>query len=221
MRWLPVTFLVAACAGYAQTRDIVDVLRQSQQSRLDSMPAAAPGPRVETVRASFEALRERLPAGVQVELRVVSGGVVAETLHGNVVVANEALAELTEGERLFVLGHELGHVLAGHWNQMGAVYKRWIPGEVTPERTDPVAGSLGREASALSHRQEFEADEYGLRFLRLLGRPSEDAFSAFMHLGMTQDTATHPGTRKRVAALHAAELPVAGLGGSGRGDLER
>ncbi len=220
MRWFPVTLLVAACQIQAQTPDIVDVLRQSQQVRLSALPLAPPGPRADAVRTSFETLRAKLPAGLEVELRVVSGSTVAETLHGRVVVANEALAELTEGERLFVLGHELGHVLAGHWQQMGAVYKRWIPGAVTQDRTDPVAGSLGREASALAHRQEFEADEYGLRMLRLLGRPSEDAYSAFMHLGMTQDTATHPGTRKRVAALHAAEQPVAGLG-SGGGDLER
>ena len=63
MRWLPVTFLVAACAGYAQTRDIVDVLRQSQQARLDSMPAAAPGPRVETVREPSRGVRSSPSAG--------------------------------------------------------------------------------------------------------------------------------------------------------------
>jgi len=218
MRWLPVTFLVLASAGPVHGQDIVDVLRQSQQVRLNAMPLAPEGERADLVRASFDTLRRMLPPNVDVELRVIRGSTVAETLHGRIVVANEALSELSEGERLFVLGHELGHVMAGHWAQMGGVYKRWVPGAVTPERTDPVAGALGREASALSHRQEYEADEYGVRLLRLMGRPSSDAYSAFMHLGMTQDSATHPSSRKRVASLRAAEVPMAGL--SGR-DAER
>ena len=206
MRWLAVTTLVISAAGPVQGQDIVDVLRQSQQQRLDAMPDAAPGPRADRVRSSFELLRHELPAGVAVDLRVISGPTIAETLHGHIVVANESLADLPEGERLFVLAHELGHVVQHHWLQMGLVYKHWIPGAVTPDRTDPVAGALGREASMLSHQQEFEADAWGLKLLRRMGRPADDAYSAFMHLGVTQDTATHPATRKRVASLRAAEL---------------
>ena len=206
MRWLALTALVVLAAGPVQGQDIVDVLRQSQQQRLDAMPDAPPGPRADLVRSSFELLRHQLPPDVAVDLRVITGATVAETLHGHIVVANEALADLPEGERLFVLAHELGHVVQHHWLQMGLVYKHWIPGAVTPDQTDPVAGPLGREASLLAHRQEFEADAWGLKLLRKMGRPADDAYSAFMHLGMTQDTATHPATRKRVAALHAAEL---------------
>jgi Peptidase family M48 len=214
MRWLRVTFLVLACVGPAHGQDIVDVLRQSQQVRLDAMALAPEGERAEVVRASFEKLHRMLPPDVAVELRVIRGSTVAETMHGHIVVANEALAELTEGERLFVLAHELGHVMSGHWAQMGGVYKRWVPGEVTPEHTDPVAGQLGREASALSHQQEYEADAWGVRMLRRLGLPASDAVAAFMHLGMTQDSPTHPSSRKRVAALRAAETPLAGIAGA-------
>lgn len=208
MRWFQLTLLGLALAGPARGEDIVDVLRRSQQMRLDAMPLAAEGPRADTVRRSFAQLRQALPADVAVELRVVSGGTLAETLHGRIVVANESLADLPEGARLFVLAHELGHVASDHWQQMGAVYRHWVPGEVTPQTTDPVANQLGREASQTSHRQEFEADAYALRVLRTLSRPPQDAFAAFMSTTRQQDTATHPGTRKRIASLRAAQAGV-------------
>jgi hypothetical protein len=211
MQWFQLTLLGLALAGPARGEDIVDVLRRSQQLRLDAMPAAPEGARAETVRRSFEQLRQALPSDLPVDLRVIRGDTLAETLHGHIVVANESLADLPEGARLFVLAHELGHVASRHWLQMGLVYRRWVPGEVTPQTTDPVAGTLGREASGLSHRQEFEADAYALQVLRAMGRPPEDAFVIFTQTGVQRDTATHPGTRKRMASLRAAQ------GGTGSG----
>ncbi len=211
MRWLQLTLLGLALAGPARGEDIVDVLRRSQQQRLDAMVPAADGPRAEAVRASFQQLRQALPTDLPVELRVIRGETIAETMHGHIVVANESLADLPEGARLFVLAHELGHVASRHWLQMGQVYRRWVPGEVTPQTTDPVAGQLGREASGLSHRQEFEADAYAAQVLRTLGRPPQDAFAIFTQTGVQRDTATHPGTRKRMASLRAAQ------GGAGSG----
>lgn len=205
MRWFQLTLLGLALAGPARGEDIGDVLRRSQQLRLDTMPLAAEGPRADAVRRSFAQLRQGLPADVAVELRVVSAGTLAETLHGRIVVANESLADLPEGARLFVLAHEIGHVASDHWQQMGAVYRHWVPGEVTPQTTDPVANLLGREASMTSHRREFEADAYALQVLRRLGRPPQDAFAAFMSTALQPDTATHPGTRKRIASLRAAQ----------------
>lgn len=214
MRWLVMTLLALAGAGPAQALDIVDVLRASQQERLESLPPAPDGPRADAVRRSFDVLRAGLPHGTAVDLRVIAGPVVAETLHGHIVVANVSLADLDEGERLFVLAHELGHVLAAHWLQMGLVYTRWVPGEVTPERTDPVAAALAREAGALAHRQEFEADAFALAALRALGRPAHHAWSAFRRLGAMPDSPSHPATRRRVAALRAAAEA------SGHGDAE-
>jgi predicted Zn-dependent protease len=206
MQWLVMTILGLLIATAARAEDIVDVLRRSQQQRLAAMTPAPDGERVQVVRRSFEAVRRKLQGSYTipaVDLHVISGPVLAETLHGHVVVANVSLADLPEGERTFVLAHELGHVVHRHWLQMGLLYRRWIPGEVTPERTDPVAGALGREASALAHRQEFEADAFALDALGRLGHSSHVAFSAFHLLGMQQDTPTHPGTRKRLAWLRS------------------
>src|SRR5512138_1249379 len=120
MRWLRLAVMVATCAASAvQANDIIQVLHESAQRRLDAMPLAPDGPRAQAVRASFELVRHAVAPVLGVELRVVSGATVAETLDGRVVVVNEALADAPEGVRLFVLAHELGHVQQGHWRQVG------------------------------------------------------------------------------------------------------
>jgi Zn-dependent protease with chaperone function len=206
MRWLRLAVMVATCTAAAvQANDIIDVLHQSAQRRLDAMALAPDGPRAQVVRDSFDLLRRTVAPDTVVELRVVTGSTVAETLDGRVIVANETLADLPEGVRLFVLAHELGHVQQGHWRQVGDLYKRFVPGEVVPQTTEPVAGPLGRAASAQAHRHEFEADAFALQALRALGRPTDDAFAALRHQGVQHDSATHPATRKRLASLRAAE----------------
>lgn len=204
MRWLAVTVLGLTLTMTARGEDIVDVLQRSQQLRLDSFAPAAEGPRAERVRQTFERLRTHLAPLPPMDFLVIRGPVIAETLHGHVIVANEALADLPEAERSFLIAHEIGHVVNGHWLQMGLVYKHWIPGEVRPETTDPVAGALGREAAGTAHRQELEADLFALHALEQLGVPADAAFSSLRLMGLQQDTATHPGTRKRIASLRAA-----------------
>ena len=203
MRWLMVTILGLTLAGTAWSEDIVDVLRRSQQLRLDSFAPAPDGPRAQVLRRDFALLRDKLAPLPAIDFHVITGPVMAETLHGHIIVANESLADLPEGERLFILAHEIGHVQQQHWLQMGVVYKRWVPGEVTRDKTDPVAAQLGREASAVAHRQEFEADAYALHALNDLGLPPTVAFSSLRLMGLQQDTATHPGTRRRLASLRA------------------
>ena len=209
MKWLLVMCLVVAggvahCEDARPAPDIIGVLERSQQKQLDAMiPADGDSPRARTVRGSFEKLLRHLdnPELMKVQLRVVRGDVVGETLQGRIVVANVSLADLPEGERLFILAHELGHAALRHWPQMELLYAKWIPGAVEQRHTDAVAERLGRDASMLAHRQEYEADAFALATLRALGLNDQDAVSAFMDLGWRDDTATHPGTRKRLAAL--------------------
>lgn len=204
MRKLQLAILLWLLAGSAHSEDIVDVLRRSQQQRLDAVHAAAESSRSETVRLSFERVRQAYALDQSVELRVTQDGPLAETLQGHTIIANESLADMPEGERLFILAHEFGHVAGHHWTELCEVYKRWVPGDVTPQTTDPVAGSLGRDASAMSHHHEHAADVAALDTLRRLGVDPQHAFDALLRQGMQHDTATHPGTRKRIAALRAA-----------------
>jgi predicted Zn-dependent protease len=194
--------LLVLAATPAWCENITDVLERSQGMRLESLPAAeADSARAQRVRDTFDRVVQAANLREPVELRVIRGETVAETLKGRVVVANESLADLSEGERVFILAHELGHVALGHWSQLGQLYLRYIPGAVTPETTDPVAGPLGRDASGLSHRHELDADAFSLHTLRAMGHADDDAFSAFKRMGLTRDTLTHPGTRKRMASL--------------------
>jgi hypothetical protein len=210
MRWLWTMWIALAFGpapgGEAAAADIGAVLQRSQQRQLDALTAADPAsPRARRLRANFELLMRELQPRPAAELRVVAGGIVAETMQGHIVVAHETLGDLPQGEQLFVLAHELGHVVLGHWLQNGRLYRKWVPGAVTPQTTDPVAGRLGSDASALAWRQEFEADAFGVCALLALGRTGQDAVAAFMHLSASPDTVTHPGTQRRVAAMRAID----------------
>ena len=182
--------------------DILQVLERSQRQQLARMTVLDEGsPEARVVRNSLDRLLSRVSLPVPVSLRVVRGPHVAECLLGRVIVVNVSVAEMNEGERLFVLAHELGHVAQGHWAAMGQLFQKHIPDEVVQEKTDAVARVLGREASHLAHEQEYAADAFAWRLLAQLGEPGETAFDLFRHMPMVNDTATHPGTRKRVAHL--------------------
>jgi Zn-dependent protease with chaperone function len=212
MRWSTVTLVLLLAGPVARAdENILGVLARSQMARLDRTQAADPdSPRARTVRNSFETLTRVLGLRYAVELRVIEGEVVAETLQGRIVLANESLADLTEAERLFILAHEVGHIELRHWEQTQRLYQKWVPGVVTPDRTEPVAALLGRDASGLAYGQEFEADAFALHALRALGGSSQDAVGAFKRMGVNPDAATHPGTGKRLAALRAADRAWSG-----------
>lgn len=203
--WISLLFgLLVSAPAWCQ--EIVAVLERSQSLRLAGMSLAAnESPRAEVVRSSFEQLAHRIAADRQMEMRVVTGPVVAECLLGRTIVANESLAEVPEPVRLFLLAHEIGHIVLGHWQQFERLYVRYIPGQVEQQQTDRVSRALGREASQLSHEQELAADAFAMQTVRTLGYSFEDVVGAFTQFGMQMDTATHPGTRKRIAHLRSLD----------------
>lgn len=205
----PLAALLAACSlllapTAAVAEGILDVLDRSQSLRLAQLsPVDADDARARVLQASFQQVLAAADglAGRTVSLQVVQGPVVAETFHGRLIVVHADLALRPEGERLFVLAHELGHVAHADWAAVGRVYQRHIPAEVLQSRTDAVAGLLGRDMSALSHEQELGADAYALQLIARLGHGMEAAVAAFTRYGVQKDSATHPGTRKRIVAL--------------------
>jgi Zn-dependent protease with chaperone function len=197
------TFALLAAAP-ASAQEIIAVLARSQEQRLSSFTASGNSERAAIVRASYEKLAAAENAAVTMELRVVSGVLMAECLHGRVIVANERLAELPEGVRLFILAHEIAHAALGHYKQLGALYARHIPGEVVQQKTDAVAGALGRDASAMSHDHEYTADLWAWESIRGLGFDFDSVVAALRLQGMQMDSATHPGTRRRIAQLRVA-----------------
>lgn len=187
--------------------DIVDVLVDSNNLRLKARtPATADSERAATIRSTWARLIEIAKPDEAPQLQVVTGSLYAEAVMGRIVVASEALADLTEGQRLMMLAHELGHVVLHHWDDQCRLYKRFIPGEVKPETTDPVAGRLGAAAHTQSHRHEFEADAYGYLLVRRQGVDLASVSTLLRSLGAAQDTVTHPGTFRRIAHLRELEL---------------
>ncbi|OYU98717.1 MAG: hypothetical protein CFE45_15435 [Burkholderiales bacterium PBB5] len=186
------------------------VLVQSQQWRLAQRPAAeARSERAAKVLASFERLLSLQPAGGPTELVLVGGDLYAEALFGRRAVAvSESVGDLGEGERLMLLAHELGHLALGHWGALSALYRQHIPGDVTPEATTPVAAALGAQAHALSHKQEFEADAFGYTLVHPLGFGVDTAMALLLRHGVQMDSATHPGTRRRVAQLRVLDAQI-------------
>ncbi len=194
-------FLLASSPAWG-AEDIFAVLERSQKQQLDALDLADSGSaQAQRVQRSFERLLPLVDLPIKVSLRVVRGSKVAECLLGKVIVANVSLADMSEGERLFALAHELGHVAHGDWSAMAAVFYKHIPDEVVQEKTDAVAWALGREASALAHQQEYAADAFAWQVLARVGESGETALALFRSRPMVSDTATHPGTRKRVAHL--------------------
>lgn len=216
-RWLGAAALLVAIALAAPVaaEGILSVLARSHRQKLDELKRqAVSDPRADLLRRDFEHLLARHAPQADVELLVVDGPVHAETLAGRVIVISAGLAVLDEGERLFILAHELGHVQMGHWAELCAVYARHIPGEVTPDVTDAVAPKLGREASALVHGHEYAADAYAWRSIRSQGWGLGSVRGALMVVPNVGDTSTHPATRKRLAHLRTigdAESRSAGL----------
>ncbi|EHR71640.1 hypothetical protein BurJ1DRAFT_2817 [Burkholderiales bacterium JOSHI_001] len=210
MRHMLVFMLAGLCwqaCALAQEQGIVQVLVHSQQMRLQQCAVADPqSPASQRLRTSFERLQRLLPAAQDVRLDILQGELFAEAMLGErAVVASEAVGELPEGERLMLLAHELGHLALGHAQALGALYLRFIPGAVKPETTDPVARELAESAHALSHQQEFEADAYGFTQLRALGFGLDSAWSMLTRQGVNFDSATHPGTRRRIAQLRSLD----------------
>ncbi|MEK8026488.1 M48 family metalloprotease [Pseudaquabacterium rugosum] len=194
----------------APVETIADVLRRSQHQRLDALPPAdANSPAAARVMASFERLirvTPPRPGQCQPTLRLVGGRLFAEAMLGDCAMAvSTAVGDLPEGERLLLLGHELGHLRLDHWTALRSLYEHHIPGTVEPARTDAVAGTLGRDAHALSHRHEFEADAYGYQIAMRLGYGLDTAFGLLTRQGVQTDGATHPGTRRRLAQMRSLD----------------
>lgn len=201
--------VLSVCLGFsapAWCGDIVEVLVDSNNLRLKARTEApADSTRAAAIRATWDRLIAIAKPDTVPQLHVVTGALYAEAVMGRTVVASEALADLTEGQRLMMLAHELGHVVLNHWDAQCRLYKRFIPGEVKPETTDPVAGRLGAAAHVQSHRHEFEADAFGYAIARREGVDFPSVMTLLRSMGSSQDTVTHPGAHRRVAHLREIE----------------
>ena len=135
----------------AWCQEIVAVLERSQTMRLASMSlAATESPRAVVVRTSFEQLVQRVATDRDMEVRVVTGPIVAECLLGRTIVANESLAEVPEPVRLFLLAQTvLRWFLNGekvqdvNLEEQKATVKRHDGSDAAPLKDRPRKGHIG------------------------------------------------------------------------------
>ncbi len=212
MRYWWIVMSMAACLHANAAESIEQVLERSQMMRVAQRPAADENSAAaQQVRQSLQRLATLAGTDAPpVELVLVGGDLFAEALLGRAgIAASVAVGDLPEGERLLLLAHELGHVRLAHARALKALYRTHIADEVRPETTNHVGAALGREAHALSHRHEHEADAYGYALVRTLGFGIDNAFALLTRQGMQHDSATHPGTRRRLAQLRLLEDSLA------------
>ncbi len=194
-------------SAFAYAMSIEDVFKRSGEARLQNLPLSQDDARIAVLQRDFEMLIERR-AGEPLELRVVRGPLVIESVAPHTVVMHESVADAAPSVRMFLLAHEVGHLRLEHHLALVRLYKEYIPGEVVPEVTDAVPPALGRRASLLSHEHEYAADKYAFRYIQELGYSLSDMMVVFQQFGMQFDTATHLGTRKRLAHLRQLEASV-------------
>jgi hypothetical protein len=66
--------------------------------------------------------------------------------------------------------------------------------------------ALGVDAHEQAWRHEFAADAYGYRAIHRLGYRMDTVYALMLRAPSPQDTATHPGTRRRAAQLRELDL---------------
>jgi hypothetical protein len=211
MRWCWIV-LMAACMHATAAESIEQVLDRSQMMRMAQRPGAdAHSPAAQRVRQSLQRLAALAGGDAPaVELVLLGGDLFAEALLDRPGIAvSEAVGDLPDGQRLLLLAHELGHVRLAHARALKGLYRMHIPGEVRPETTNKIDAALGAQAHELSHRHELEADAYAYALVRSLGFGLDNAFALLTRQGMQHDSATHPGTRRRIAQLRMLEASLA------------
>nr|MCR4818618.1 M48 family metallopeptidase [Fretibacterium sp.] len=132
----------------------------------------------------------------------------------SVHVTQEMMDALDSEEEIAgILGHEIGHVRLGHYNQdvLSSIGQTLL--ETHKDRMSGLAGAIGSVGveltkSQFSREQETEADEYGVELLVEAGYSPWALHRAMMHFAaedqQTKGFDTHPGTGPRLKYL--AEL---------------
>lgn len=167
----------AAAVGDDQVRAMGRELREHEEQTVERV-APESDPQAERLARLCEPFRSY--DGMELNYKVYLGPQIGanSTPDGSIRVYVGLMEMVTDDELLFVLGHEIGHLKAGHPAQRlrtglttGALAK--AAGVAGGGRV-PTAQMGGLVASAIkgqhSQAQEIEADDYGVRFLKENGR---------------------------------------------------
>ncbi len=139
--------------------------------------------------------------------------------NGSIRVYSGLMDKMTDDELLFVLGHEVGHVIEGHSKaqarssmltlaaqQAGAASGVPILSTISGSQLGALANGLVNAQYSQSH--EYAADAFGLKILREQGKDKSAAVSALRKLeSLSQSNASifssHPDSGKRADRIEA------------------
>ena len=136
---------------------------------------------------------------------------------GTIRIYSGLMDMMNDGELRFVIGHEMGHVVKDHIKkkvQLAYAASAIRKGIASQNSTvgDIARSQLGGITQKLLNAQfsqfeEKEADDYGLKFLKMKGYPAKYAVSALRKLGGSGKShslfSTHPDSDKRADRIQA------------------
>ncbi|NLJ51256.1 MAG: M48 family metallopeptidase [Alcaligenaceae bacterium] len=112
--------------------------------------------------------------------------------NGGIRVYSGLMDRMTDDELLYVVGHEIGHVVKGHSKQQArtsmlssaALQAVSSSGSPVAALSSSVIGQLGHQLvnAQYSQAHEYEADAYGLKVLQQQGKSKDAAVSALRKL---------------------------------------
>ena len=134
---------------------------------------------------------------------------------GTIRIHSQLMDMMDDGELRFVIGHEMGHVVKKHIRKKimlayaGSALRKGIASQ------ENLAGDISRSAlggfvetllnAQFSQKEEREADDYGLTFLKNKGYDTKSAISALRKLAILGNNHTflssHPAPGKRADRL--------------------
>ena len=132
---------------------------------------------------------------------------------GTIRVYQGLMDKMTDEELLFVIGHEIGHVVMGHSRKQAQVAYATSAVRTGVASVGGTIGSLAQSTigeisekiinAQYSQKEEREADDFGLVFLQKYGYPPEAAVQSLRKLGNSGGgiMSTHPNSVERAERL--------------------
>jgi putative metalloprotease len=142
---------------------------------------------------------------------------------GSIRIYSGLMDMMTDEELIFVIGHEIGHVLENHVKEKlrlayaGSAVRKAVASQQN-EAGDIARSALGALTEKLlnaqfSQQEEREADDFGVLFAKQKGAGIQPAVSALMKLealgGNHSFLSSHPAPEKRAKRLQRKDLTTA------------
>lgn len=187
----------------AWSLDIVEALNRGQRVQADTCVLVDAGqPEAQVIAASFERVKRAAGVTQDVTVRLAEcPGQLVQVLGGEILV-HPVLASWGEGERLFALAHELGHIINGDWGRFTAEFAAQVGPDMDEAQVNLVLRRMAPRVRELMHGFEYGADEYALGVLDAMGRDSlADGTACINRVPAPPGSPTHPGSSQRIAKL--------------------